>query len=105
MTVTVLAAAVAVAITITETIKTATTVKICDQLSGVGRFPHPTILHHRYLTTVTVKTVKQPNLPSGAGHLCLTAILPQSAAKGSAFNGILNAVQTQHHLKLNLTCL
>ena len=93
MTVRVLAAAVAAAITITETIKTATTVKIRDQLSGVGRFPHPTILHHRHLTTVIVKTVKQPNLPSGAGHLRLTAILPQIAAKGGAFNGLLKAVQ------------
>jgi len=43
VTVTVLAAAVAAVIIITETIKTATTVKVRDLLSSVGRLPYPTI--------------------------------------------------------------
>jgi hypothetical protein len=39
----VLAAAVAAAIMITKMIKTATTVKVHDLLSGVGHLPHPAI--------------------------------------------------------------
>jgi hypothetical protein len=43
VTITVSAAAVAAVIMIIKTIKTATTVKVRDLLSGVGRLPHPTI--------------------------------------------------------------
>jgi hypothetical protein len=46
-TVTVSAAVVAVVIIIIKTIKTATTVKVCDLLSGVGRLLYLTIQPRR----------------------------------------------------------